>query len=202
MQPLEQRVNFYQDVFRKPEVRFPLQQMVAVLAGVLVILLVLTSLDYVRTQRMRQQVVNLEATQQRLDKAVQAMTAQLEKMVADPALVQQEQYLRDSLQLKYQFLAALQAQGDTHEEHFSEVLGGLSRMNVDGIWLTRIQLQSPGLQLGLTGMMTRAKALPEYLAALGQESVFGGTSFRMLDLERAGPDSRYLTFSVSTQHEQ
>lgn len=202
MAVLEQRINFYQDMFRKPEVRFPLQQMATVLVGVLVVLLAIASLDYARTYRMRQQVVHLETTQARLDKAVEAMTAQLAKMVADPALVQQEQYLRDALQLKYQFLAALQAQGDTHQEHFSEVLTGLSNMEVDGIWLTRIQLQSPGPQLSLTGLTARAKALPEYLAALNRQTVFSGTSFRMLDLERAGPDSRYLTFTVSTQHEQ
>ena len=89
MSTLEQRINFYQDIFRKPEVRFPLQQMVTVLVGVLVVLLAIASLDYARTYRMRQQVVHLETTQARLDKAVEAMTAQLAKMVADPALAQQ-----------------------------------------------------------------------------------------------------------------
>ncbi|HVL01405.1 MAG TPA: PilN domain-containing protein [Dongiaceae bacterium] len=201
MAELEQRINFYQDIFRKPEIRYSFRQLILVLASVAALMAMLVLADYVRTGMLRQHLAQMQTTQERLDKSVTAMTEQLAKMVPDSALQQQETYLQESLQAKYQFLAQLRSQGDSHQVHFSEVLAGLSALSMDSLWLTRIQIQSPGPQLSLTGLTLKPRALPDYLAALNQEPVFAGMSFRMLDLERAEQDSRYMTFNVSTRHE-
>lgn len=198
---LEQRVNFYQDLFRKPEVRFPFTQMLTVVVGILVLLLVLSGLDFMRTQRLREHVARREVIQSRLEASATAMTTQLEKVVVDPALVQKEQGLRDGLQLKYAFLNALKAQGDTHQVHFSAVLDGLANRDTQDIWLTRIALRAPTPELSLTGLASRAQAVPAYLDSLKEEAIFHDMRFRMLELERAAEQGRYLTFSVSTQHE-
>ena len=201
MAELEQRINFYQDIFYKPEIRYSFRQLVLILLAVVVLLVALTTVDYVRTELLRRNVTQLQATQAKLEKAVQAMNEQLSRMVADPVLEKQETELRESLQAKYQFLAQLREQGDSHQVHFSSVLAGLSALSVDSLWLTRIQIQSPGLQLSLTGLTLQPRALPDYLAALNREPVFEGLRFRMLDLERTEENSRYMTFNVSTRHE-
>ena len=200
MQQLEQRINFYQDIFRKPEIRFPFEQVIGVAAVVLALLLVVTVLDFVRTQSQRNQVAHLQLSQTRMQTAVQQMQEQVAKLVADPALEKQEIYLRETLNGKQQFLAALKQQGDTHQMHFSGVLEGLANMDVKSLWLTRIQVRAPGPELSLDGLAAEPRALPDYLAALHQESVFDGMQFRMLTLERKEDRSRYLTFSVSTHH--
>lgn len=201
MAELEQRINFYQDIFHKPEIRYSFRQLTLVLLGVAGLLVALTALDYGRTALKRAQVEKLHASQARLDQAVKAMNEQLGRMVTDTALEQQERYLRESLQAKHHFLGQLQGQDDSHQVHFSSVLEGLSALSMDSLWLTRIQVMSPGPELALTGLTLKPKALPDYLAALKQEPVFAGMSFRMLDLERTEDNSRYLTFNVSTKHE-
>ncbi|NPU94953.1 MAG: hypothetical protein HPY82_23860 [Gammaproteobacteria bacterium] len=201
MATLEQRINFYQDIFHKPEIRYSFRQLTLILLVVVALLVALTTVDFVRTEMQRRQVAQLQATQEKLEKAVVAMTEQLGKIVTDPALENQETYLRESLQAKYQFLAQLRSQSDSHQVHFSDVLAGLSALSMDSLWLTRIQIQSPGQHLSLTGLTLQPKALPDYLAALNGEPVFQGMSFRMLDLERAEENSRYMTFNLSTRHE-
>ncbi|HEX4938748.1 MAG TPA: hypothetical protein VFX11_08745, partial [Candidatus Kapabacteria bacterium] len=128
MAALEQRINFYQDIFHKPEIRYSFRQLTLILLVVMALLVALTTLDYVRTEMQRRHVAQLQATQVRLEKAVVAMTEQLGRMVADPALEKQEVYLRESLQAKYQFLAQLRGQSDSHQVHFSDVLAGLSAL--------------------------------------------------------------------------
>ena len=201
MSQLEQRINFYQDSFRKPEIRFPLSQMVGVWVLILVLLLMVTLVDFVRIQSQRGNVEKLQASQVRMEGAVKQLQEQLDKRVTDPALQKHEADLRNMLQGKLQFLAALKQQGDTHQIHFSSVLEGLAQRDIGRLWLTRIQLRSPGPELSLDGLTTEAKAVPDYLAALHQESVFGGMEFRTLNVERQQERSRYLTFSVSTRHD-
>lgn len=201
MSQLEQRINFYQDIFRKPEIRFPLQQMLAVWALVLVVLAMVTLVDFVRVQSQRGKVEKLQVTQTRMEAAVTQMAEQLAKRVIDPVLQKKETDLRQTLQGKQQFLSALKAQGDTHQMRFSGVLDGLAQRDTGPLWLTRIHLRSPGPELTLDGLTTEAKAVPEYLAALHQETVFGGMEFRMLTVERQQERGRYLAFSVSTRHD-
>ena len=143
MATLEQRINFYQDIFYKPEIRYSFRQLVLILLAVVVLLVALTTVDYVRTELLRRNVTQLQATQAKLEKAVQAMNEQLSRMVADPVLEKQETELRESLQAKYQFLAQLREQGDSHQVHFSSVLAGVSALSGDSLWLTRIHIQPP-----------------------------------------------------------
>lgn len=202
MPALKQQINFYQDIFQKPEVRFPVQQMVSVWLLVLVVLMLLTGVDFYRTQMLRKQVAQLDTTQARLKKAVDTMTDQLGKRVVDSALEKQENELRQGLLAKQQFLAMLRAQSDTHDTRFSDLLDGLASLDPPDLWLTRIGVSAPGPQLSLTGLTAQAKALPDYLAALSSEPVFTGLRFRMLNLERGADQSRYLTFSVSTERDE
>ncbi len=201
MPQLEQRINFYQDLFRKPEIRFPFQQMLLVWGGMLAVLLVVTLLDYVRTQALRGQAERVQVNHDRMAAAVNQLTEQVAKLVLDPVLEKQAASLRETLDGKRRFLAALKIQGDTHQNHFSSVLDGLANLDARAIWLTRIQIRSPGPELSLTGMTTDARAVPDYLAMLRNEAVFDGVQFRMLNVERTEERGRYLSFSVSTQHE-
>lgn len=201
MQLLEQRINFFQDVFRKPQIRFPFRQMLSVWAVVLALLLLVTAVDYARTLSQRSQLALLQSGHERMQAAVTQLNDQLAARVVDKALEQKENGLRETLVGKQQFLVALKQQGDTHQMHFSGVLNGLEQIENKALWLTRIRVQAPGPQLSLTGLTSEARAVPDYLAALNSEAVFAGLPFRTLNLERLTERSRYLTFTVSTQHD-
>ncbi|MEZ5507500.1 MAG: hypothetical protein R3F47_18115 [Gammaproteobacteria bacterium] len=202
MERLEQRINFYQDIFRKPQIRFPLQQMLLLWIGVLALLLVVTAVDFTRTRALRSELAHLQLAETRLQTAVEQLSQQLAARVVDPRLEQQDQQLRDHLSAKQRFYLALQQQGDTHDIHFSAFLDGLAQLDQQQLWLTRIGIQAPGPRLSLSGLTGEPRAVADYLAALNSQPVFNGVPFRTLSVERMAERSRYLTFTVSTQHDE
>ena len=184
MSQLEQHINFYQQQFRKAEIRFPLKQVLIFWSLVLVVLLLVASLDYARLENLRNRNQKMQVSQEQLEKATTQLNEQLSARVIDPVLQKQELQLRQTLQAKRDFFAVLQTQGDSHQLRYSEVMEGLARRSSNSLWLTRIRMQSPGPSLALSGLTTHARAVPDYLAGLKQEDVFQGMEFRTLAVER------------------
>lgn len=202
MSELKQRINFYQESFRKPVIVLPLKQVVLGVAAVLGLLLVLTASDWSRTLQARDTLANMEASRLKMEAAVEKLQKQVDSIVLDKRLEQEEKLLLGGLQSKRQFLYQLQHQGDTHEVNFSGYLQALANMDNASIWLTRIVMQSPGPDLSLYGVTDKPKSIPGYVADLKQEPRFHGFGFKVFNLERMEDSNRLLTFSVSTQHDE
>tara|TARA_B100000902_G_scaffold379496_1_gene413885 strand:- start:1094 stop:1714 length:621 start_codon:yes stop_codon:yes gene_type:complete len=199
---LNQRINFYQDSFRKPVIVLPLKQLLLGIGLVLGLLLVVTALEWSRTLAERETLATMESSRQRLEVSIDKLQQQVDSIVLDERLQQEEQRLQDGLQSKRQFLYQLQQQGDTHMVHFSGYLQALANRDNASIWLTRIVMQSPGPELSLHGITDKPKTIPAYVADLKQEDQFQGFGFKVFNLERMQDDQRFLTFSVSTQHDE
>lgn len=202
MSEFKQRINFYQDSFRKPVIVLPLKQVLLGAAAMLGLMLAITALDWSRTMQARDTLSNMEASRLKLEASIEKLQKQVDSIVLDKRLEQEEQQLKQGLQSKRQFLYQLQHQGDTHEVHFSGYLQALANMDNPSIWLTRIVMRSPGPDLSLYGVTDKPKAIPEYVADLKQESNFQGFGFKVFNLERMEKNDRFLTFSVSTQHDE
>ncbi len=202
MSVLEQRINFYQDSFRKPVITLPLKQVLLALAGVLALLLVITAVEWSRTIGARDTLANMEESKARLERSISKLEEQVNSIVLDERLVNEEKRLQDGLQSKRRFLYQLRQQGDTHQVHFSGYLQALANMDTSSIWLTRIVLRSPGPELSLHGITDQPRSIPNYVADLKQESDFQGFGFRVFNLERMEDDERFLTFTVSTEHDE
>ena len=202
MSGFSQRINFYQDSFRKPVIVLPLKQVMLGIGMVFGLLLVITALEWSRTIADREILENMEASRARLEASVEKLQQQVDSIVLDERLKQEEQRLQDGVQSKRQFLHQLQHQGDTHMVHFSGYLQALANMDNSAIWLTRIVMRSPGPELSLHGVTDKPKAIPAYVAALKQEDNLKGFGFKVFNLERMQDNSRFLTFSVSTQHDE
>lgn len=202
MVAFRQRINFYQSSFRKPVVVLPLRQMLLGLLAVLAIMLILSALDYSRTVQGRATLANMEASRSKMESSIEKLQKQVDSIILDERLQKEEQHLRTGLQSKRQFLISLKQQGDTHQIQFSGYLQALANMDNSSIWLTRIVMQSPGPQLSLFGITDKPKSIPEYVADLKQENSFQGFAFKVFNLERLNDNQRFLTFSVSTQHDE
>ena len=62
MSSLVQRVNFYQESFHPPVIKLPLRQMLAVSLVALVLLCMITVLEWNRTRQARQTLAQMEAS--------------------------------------------------------------------------------------------------------------------------------------------
>lgn len=202
MSQLSQRINFYQSRFRKPVVQLPLKKMLGLWGVVLVLLIVVSSLDYLRTRNETITLQKMEQSRDGMELSIGKLQARVDAMVLDTNLDQQEKRLRTGLQSKRQFLKDLKDQGDTHQVQFSGYLQSLANMEARNVWLTRIRIQSPGPQVFLGGITNKPKAIPEYLADLKHQQSFEGMGFKVFNLERQEKSKDYLTFSVGTQQDE
>lgn len=202
MSELSQRINFYQDSFRKPVIVLPLKQVVLGVGVVALLLSLVTLLEWNRTVHARDTLANMESSRAKLEVSIERLQREVDAIVLDAGLQKQEKALQMALQGKRQFLARLRQQGDTHQVHFSGYLQGLSNMDNASVWLTRIVMQSPGPELSLYGITDKPNAIPAYIADLKREQNFQGFGFRVFNLERMEDQNRFLTFSVSTQYDE
>lgn len=80
-------------------------------------------------------------------------------------------------------LQGLANQLDTAASGFARPLASLSEHDLDGLWLTRIELRDSHSQLALEGMARQPSLIPRYLGQL-EGDVFQGLSIRNLNIEQ------------------
>ena len=80
-------------------------------------------------------------------------------------------------------LQGLANQLDTAASGFARPLASLSEHDLDGLWLTRIELRDSHSHLELEGMARRPSLIPRYLGQL-EGDVFQGLSIRNLNIEQ------------------
>lgn len=202
MQPFSQRVNFYQEQFKKPVVLLPLKTMLLGWAALLLLMLGLAVHDARFTSSVREQVQQIKASHGQMQTSVEKMQQEVDAQMLDPALVQSEKQLQQRLMGKRDFLRALSQSDSGSVVRHSDVLEALASVDAGPVWLTRIQTRSPGPQLQLEGMSSRANAIPQYLHQLKLEPAFADMGFRVFDVERHEADGDWLRFYLSTRHDE
>ena len=58
------------------------------------------------------------------------------------------------------------------------------RGGMDGLWLTKIELDGWGIHLGLDGLTGRPEYVPQLIQNLAQEPVFEGAQFDIFSLTK------------------
>lgn len=192
---MKQSINLYQSTLQPEQDAFGFNRALWGL-GALVLLLTLYS-GYLGYDLYQAQAA-LDQAQQQLQRQQQTLT-QLE----DAASGEGQQVLlshdlkqtENRLKLYNQLIQVLSGP-EAAKANFSEVLEGLGRQRVDGVWLTRIELAAGGEQLAIEGQSLAPEHVPQLLLQMKSEPVFGGRTFAELVLERRDEDARVLEFSI------
>lgn len=122
----------------------------------------------------------LKAAQDRL----QAVSRVVGERKANPALAAEAERLVAAVQLRQQALDTLAGQ-TAGGRRFSEVMRGLARQSMNGLWLTGFA--AGGETLEIRGRMTEASLLPDYIRRLNGEPAFQGRRFDTLDMKDIKP---------------
>ncbi len=67
---------------------------------------------------------------------------------------------------------------------FSEQLRALARQTVNGLWLTGFRIKSGGGEITIIGNALNAQLLPIYLSHLNSETIFNGTHFATVSINK------------------
>ena len=87
---------------------------------------------------------------------------------------------------------------------FANVLVALARHRVDPLWLRKISIQGGGDRVVMSGITLEPEAVPRYLQALGNDSVFKGRIFNAFVIESNSeeePEHRQFTIDTHTESE-
>jgi hypothetical protein len=194
---VSQQINLYSPIFRKQEKIFSATTMLQ--GFVLIVVVVAVSFYVVSLQTSVLQMSVTESGRQ--------LRSELERLKVygagdSPAeraklLAERRQKLEARLASSAQALGAFDSDAVGGAEGYSDVLRALSRVSIDGVWLTRIQFAKGKGELSIAGRATRADLLPAYLERLRSEPALRGREFSRLEVMGAG-EKPSVAFTLSS----
>lgn len=202
MAVINQSIEFFQDQFKKPPIKLPLKQMLMAWGAVTCVWGLLSVLDYMTLREAQAKLIQAESHSQPLQRAVAELQTKLDSLGPNDAAIQSETDLRNLVMSKSRFLTSLRNAGNSHADTFSKYLGALASISADGLWLTRIQIRTPGPTFTLSGYTREAAAVPNYLSRFGDASALNQLGFRDFTVEPHPEYSQLLSFRVSTRNEE
>lgn len=191
-----QQVNLYLPEFHPRRVWLSLNQMIAAIAAVLVLIVGLSLWSGAYTDSLQARLTSERAELDALQRQVQQLMAELPAR-RGATVEEQMARLRQEIQRREQILQLMSQQNLGNAEGFSGQLSSLSRHALDDLALARFSLQSGGQYVELAGRVRKPEQVPLYLQQLRRDQSFSGVSFGVLEVARE-PDDRGpgLMFSV------
>jgi hypothetical protein len=196
---MRQQVNLLAPMFRKQRALFSSRVSLAIcglVAGVLVLIYLAASW---RGASLTSEQARLEQTRETITRRLNDLASQFKGKASSSELVEQTKALTLERDRKAQALAALSRRELGNSRGFSPHFLGLARQRLNGLWLTRVELDASGAHVALQGVTLSEELIPEYLRKLGSEEVFAGTQFEHAQLERVSEGGNQLRFELRTR---
>ena len=138
---------------------------------------------------------------------VQQLTQQVTNAKPDPALQAEIDRLKAQVESRDGVLAALEQGMTAPGSGYAEILRGLARQSLSGLWLTEVTVSAASGEMELHGRTLDRALVSDYLRRLNEEKVFAGRSFAGLRLVQGKTDDKsaggnqkplpYLEFSLA-----
>jgi len=181
---MSQQINLYNPAFEFKRELFSANILGAALA---VLVLGLVAAALVVQSRVARLDAEAKAGATRVEQAQARLTqaqAEFAPRKPDPALQAQlaeaETHLR-ALQ-KVQGMVAKGALGNT--QGYAEYFRALARQNVDGLWLTAVNVEGAGADIAVRGRALNPALIPGYIGRLRNEPVMQGKTIGSLAIDR------------------
>jgi hypothetical protein len=180
-------LNLYDPALRRPREWVTLGTLALATGALLTVLLSGGLALRLGAAQLESSRLALEQEQLRLAAEMAAVTAPTGPLAE---LRRQLGETRAALSRKQEVIDVLARGGLLRNDAFSTYLAGLSRRDVDGLWLTGFSIGPGPVAMEIRGRVSDAAALPVYLDQLGRDTVFGGRSFASLVVARGSSGER------------
>ncbi len=198
---MRQQINLYQAVLvDRPE---PLQgrQAARIVGGFLLLLLVLGGYSFWQLTRVSQQLDEVRqqvaGTQGRVEQVERQYPVRQPNALLAQEVVRAEQQLEATKLL----LGYFSTRQHGENERYLEILEGLARNPVSGVWLREILLNGNAEHVRFAGSALKAELVPQYLQHLGEHGVLNGQIFGDFRLERLQERLEHVDFILGTSRE-
>jgi hypothetical protein len=194
-----QQINLFQPQFRNKTEPFGMQQLLWSVAGFVAILVVLSlyrqwnisTLD----SSLQQQKQQLATLNKMLVPLKQSQAAIRKSPLVQKALEKKQ----NKVNTKQQLIKIMSQRSFGNTEGFTKQLTGLAQQRIEGLWLTALTLRSGGVYMDLQGNSLRPEYLPQYIQRLSNETIFKGSKFDTLVMQRHEKKSGWISFTLNSQ---
>ena len=193
---LNQQINLYQPAFKKQEQLLSAATMFQSVGVIAVALLTIYAFGLVQVSKLESQALQLEGRERA--KSVQLASVDTTSGPARRAEMERElETLNARLSEQQKLIEVLEQESPGSSVGFSRYLAALARQQRPGVWLTNISVNGAREALELHGRSFDAHRVPDYLAALTQESALNGQRFDNFSIFRT--DDENVAFYVSSR---
>jgi Tfp pilus assembly protein PilN len=192
---MSQQINLYAPIFRRQTKVFSATTMLQGLA--LIVLVVAVFFYYISMQTSILEIRANDAARQLQGELARLKAYGLGDSPAEraKALAERRKALEASLASQTQAAAAFESSGLGRDEGYADPLRALSRVSMDGVWLTRIEF-TEARELSLSGRARSPDLVAAYLQRLRSEKALRAQEFAHLEVTR--PKAAYVEFVLSS----
>lgn len=196
---MNQQINLYQPMFRRQKKVFSAIAMVQILVVLVLVLAVFYGYSWWSLQPFEQELAKVESDQRRLQGELDRLQVAASARTKSQLLEDEVQHLSRELEQKQRVARMISDGQFGNREGFAQLLEGLARQHISGLWLTRVSLAKGGKQLALRGKANSSELVPLYIQQLSNEPAFSGMSFNVLEISRSDEEPGIVEFNMSTQ---
>ncbi|MCP5149357.1 MAG: PilN domain-containing protein [Ectothiorhodospiraceae bacterium] len=198
---MRQQVNLYQPVFRRERRVLSARALAQCLGLAAIALAAVQGFAWWQVEGLRGQVRQLEQQQVLATERLSAAQGRVPRRDPSPLLERERARLERVVAGRSRILETLRGGDVEPSSGFSEILAGLARQRVPGLWLTAVRIQSGGRRLEIRGAALRPELVPVLVQRLSSEPVFVGMKFQTLRLDRTEEGEGRLDFVLRTDIE-
>lgn len=195
-----QQINLYQPIFRTQRKVFSAGAMSQAIGVVIVALALLYGWGVWQTHNLQSRVLALQAQQTRASTTLERLEANLAARQPSAALTQALTAATQDRAARRALLETLSTRSHPNGAGFADLLAGLARTHVAGLWLTDIVLGNGGENISLAGATMRSSLVPELVRKLADAPAYAGVEFKRLQIRRddEAHGRAHLSFLLST----
>jgi len=196
---VKQSINFYQEEFRKPEIKFPARQLLQVIAGVLLLVTLSGAYQYWLVGDLSHSIEQARAENTLLENSIAERKNALELVKTDPKLEVKLAQLKTKNIDKRRLASYINKMGLDSENSVTGYYKALSENEISGLWLSKIILYRNASDIALEGVTRNASDVSIYIEKMKNKPVFGGVSFHMIKLKKSEELPLYTEFYIDSR---
>jgi hypothetical protein len=196
---MKQQINLYQAEFKQPEIILSADHMFMGAGGLALLAVLVSTLLGFANMYTGHRLTALKTGVDALKQENAQLTNRLQGRAVDQVLAGSAANASRQLQARQDILQLVQRSEQRKDTvRFSELLAGLARQHISGMWLTRIDISANGYEMHLEGSTLNAKLVPEFVGNLSREHVYAGREFRKVMIRRNEQEVSLLDFVLTT----
>jgi hypothetical protein len=206
---MSQQINLYNPALGPQRSLVSAQNLAMATLGVIVVIGLLGTVVESRRNAHKIEAAQVAGQLRQLQDRLQQLAQQAASSKTDPVLQGEVDRLTALVDSRGTVLSILDKGTVTSGNGYAEILRGLARQTVTGLWLTGVSVAAGNGEMELQGRTTDRTLVAEYLRRLNGEKVFTGRSFSGLRIDAPKaedgspvPSPAYLEFALMGSQEK